>query len=263
MAKALDQEQLERVYHHVFLPSALPQASDEATDIDLHLIRITTEALGVLPQLLSGDEAATIGKAITAIKNLKAVNSLERGGTSELEILRVLTNLTDGQSIPVLIRQQNAAVIATKHQETLVFETFGLSPSNETVIAAKGRLIRCFPGPAVCLDTQSHPGLLQVIAQTLSSMSHGVVPEMQPVIVKATNTHKEFRDTTKPGAVTELFVGFLRGFGESASVSSISKNTRDEVLWMNAPAPWRRSPMWLLIRVSLQLILSRSSDGSD
>jgi hypothetical protein len=163
----------------------------------------------------------------------------------------------------VHIREQNAAVIATRQQETLVFETFELSPSNETVIAAKGRLIRCFPGPAVCLDTQSHPGLLQVIAQTLSSMSHGVVLEMQPVIVKATNIHEEFRDTTKPGLVTELFVGFLRGFGESASVSSIFKKTRDEVLWMNAFAPWRRSPMWLLIKVTIHLLLSRSSKGSE
>jgi hypothetical protein len=94
-------------------------------------------------------------------------------------------------------------------------------------------------------------------------MSHRVVSEMQPVIVKATNTHEEFRDTTKPGAVTELFVGFLRGFGESASVSSILKKTRDEVLWMNALAPWRRSPMWLLIKVTIHLLLSRSSKGSE
>jgi hypothetical protein len=159
MAKALSQEQLKRVYYHVFLPPDLPHASDEGTDIDLVLIRLTTEALSALPQLYSGDEAAAIGKAITAIKNLKSV-TLQHGGINDSELLRVLGSLTEGQSIPVHIREQNAAVIATRQQETLVFETFELSPSNETVIAAKGRLIRCFPGPAVCLDTQSHPGLL-------------------------------------------------------------------------------------------------------
>lgn len=62
--------------------------------------------------------------------------------------------------------------------------------------------------------------------------------------------------------VSELFMGVLKGIGSPVLVSSISKNTRDEVLWDQAALPWRRSPMWLLIRVSLQLVVSRSSDGS-
>lgn len=80
--------------------------------------------------------------------------------------------------------------------------------------------------------------------------------------MKAGVAHEEIRDTTNPAMVSELFMGVLRGFGSAISVSAISKNTRDEVLWENALAPWRRSPMWLLIRVALQLIISRSSDGS-
>lgn len=74
--------------------------------------------------------------------------------------------------------------------------------------------------------------------------------------------HDELRDTTNPAMVSELFMGVLTGIGSPASVSSISKNTRDEVLWKQAAAPWRRSPMWMLIRVSIQLVISRSSDGS-
>lgn len=118
MAKALNQEQLESVYHHVFLPQDLPHASDEGTDIDLVLIRLTTEALSAVLQLFSGDEAAAIGKAITAIKNLKAV-TLQYGGINESELLHVFGSLTDGQSAPVLIREQNAAVIATKIRRDL------------------------------------------------------------------------------------------------------------------------------------------------
>lgn len=74
--------------------------------------------------------------------------------------------------------------------------------------------------------------------------------------------HDESRDTTNPAMISELFMGVLAGIGSPISVSSISKNTRDEVLWKQAEAPWRRSPMWLLIRVSIQLVVSRSSDGS-
>jgi hypothetical protein len=252
MAKTLDGAELQRLYHHIFLPPQLPQASDDATGVDIQLIDLTLAALSEIQQLHPTESAASIDSAITAIKNLKAVNSFARGGTSEAELFRVLHGLCDGHSAPVLIHQQNAAIISTRRQERLVFETFELSPTNQAVVSTKGRLTRCFPGPTVALNTESHPGLLQIIAQTLSSMSHGVMPGMQPVIVKAGAKHDELRDTTDPAAVTELFVGFLRGFGEPAWISGISKNTRDEVLWSKALAPWRRSPMWLLLKVTLQ-----------
>jgi hypothetical protein len=263
MENTLDGAALEGVYHHIFLPPHLPQSSDEATNIDRHLINLTTEALGLLQQLLPSDSAASISTAITAIENLKAVDSLECGDTSEFELHRVLTGLRDGQSTPMLIRQQNAGILVTRQQIRLVFETFELSPSNGVVISARGRLTRCFPGPTVALNTEPHPGILQTVTQTLTSMSHGAMPGMQPMIVKAGAKHSELRDTTNPAAVTELFVGFLRGLGESASISSTSKNTRDEVLWANALAPWRRSPTWLLIKVALQLLFSRSSKESE
>lgn len=202
MEQTLDGAALERVYHHIFLPPHLPQASDDATNIGRDLINLTVEALSLLQQIIPGDSAAAIGNAITAIKNLKAVNSLEYGDTSEFELHQVLTGLSDGQSASMLIRQQNAAVMVTRQQSRLVFETFELSPSNSAVISAKGRLTRCFPSPTVAMDTQSHPGMLQIIAQTLSSMSHGAVPGMQPTIVKAGAIHNEIRDTTNPSAVT-------------------------------------------------------------
>ena len=219
------------MYHHVFFPPQLPQESDDdTTPVDIHLIELTLGALGALQQMLLGESAASIGNAITAIENLKAANSLGNGDTSEFELHRVLISLHDGQTAPMLIRQQNAAVMVTRKHSRLIFETFELSPSNGAIMSTKGRLTRCFPSPTVALNTQSHPEILQIIAQTLSSMSHGIVPGMQPTILKAGATHSELRDTTNPAAVTELFVGFLRGFGESVSVSRISKNTRDEVL---------------------------------
>jgi hypothetical protein len=57
-------------------------------------------------------------------------------------------------------------------------------------------------------------------------------------------------------------MGVLAGVGEYTAVSSILKHTRDEVLLCNAEFPWRRSPMWFLIRVALQLVISRTPDGS-
>ena len=87
------------------VPPHLPTLrSDDTTIINRNLIKVTVDALGLLQQLLPGDSAATISNAITAIQNLKAVNSLECSDTSEFELHRVLTSLRDGQSTSMLIR---------------------------------------------------------------------------------------------------------------------------------------------------------------
>lgn len=41
-------------------------------------------------------------------------------------------------------------------------------------------------------------------------------------------------------------------------VKSVRKHTRDEIMWKNCKIPWRRSPLWLLIKVSIHLIFLRS-----
>ena len=85
MATTLNDDELRRVYHHTFLPPQLPQASDDKTNANAHLINLTLEALRAYKQLLPKESPSSLEGAITAIKNLKAVNSLKRGGTSESE----------------------------------------------------------------------------------------------------------------------------------------------------------------------------------
>lgn len=40
-------------------------------------------------------------------------------------------------------------------------------------------------------------------------------------------------------------------------VSRLWKNTREEVMWLNALLPWQRSPGWILLRVAIQLTFAR------
>lgn len=263
MAKQLGENELRRVYHHVFLPPKLPQDSDGDNNSDLNrqLVCATLEGLGRLP----GPAAHPITSAITAIKNLKDINSLELAAASELQFSRTLSGLKDGQSAPVYIGSQNAAVLATRKQDELVFEAFELSPVSSEILSARGRLVRSFPGSSIAVNTTVHQcsALMPVIANTLSTMGIEAVPSMQPLSHKSGKKHGEHRDTTNPALVTELFMGFLRGFGRPIRLSTISKNTRDEVLWNAAEAPWHRSPMWLLIKVVMHLVITRSPGGTN
>jgi hypothetical protein len=49
----------------------------------------------------------------------------------------------------------------------------------------------------------------------------------------------------------------IAALGETTDTSRILKHTREEVLFNECARPWRRSPSWLLVRVTLQLLFSR------
>ena len=227
-------------------------------------LQLTLDGLLAFAKAVPHSSRRALDAAIVAVRNLSTINSLASGGASETELSKTIPGLKVGQCLPVHILRQNAAVIITRQTDELVFEAFELSPLNEQVVKTKGRLVRSFPAAAISVNTTKHTcsDLVPIVAHTLATMSVEPVPDMQPVSTKAGASHEEHRDTTSPAAVTELFFGFLRGLGEPVSVSAVQKKTRDEILWRNAEIPWRRSPMWLMIKVVLQLVLTRSAGGS-
>lgn len=147
----------------------------------------------------------------------------------------------------------------TRNDNAVHVEAFELSPQNEAVNSTVGRLQRQFPGPSFMLDraTFNAPGLQDTIAQTLATMSHQSVAGTKPKVKKARQEHDEDRDTTNPKMVTEFLAAFLRPCAAVFDGLQIHKNTREEVLWLDSRFPWRRSPLWLLVRVALQVILRR------
>lgn len=124
-------------------------------------------------------------------------------------------------------------------------------------MTTKGRLVRLFPAIAVHVprDVLSDPDFQSTIANTMATMSHQRVPQAVAKARKAGQSHEEERETISPTVVSELLSSILLGFGLEVSSQSIRKHTREEVHWNNRKLPWRRSPTWLLIRVTLQLSL--------
>jgi hypothetical protein len=121
----------------------------------------------------------------------------------------------------------------------------------------KGRLVRSFPGPAIAtsLDRMADPSFREALAHLVTSLDSCTPNESWPVVVKAKSKVAEVRDTVHPKFVTEMLAGFLRGIGQPLDVARIYKRTRDDVLSDNALKPWRRSSLWLLLRVVLQTSL--------
>ena len=158
------------------------------------------------------------------------------------------------------IRCQNAGLIVRRYSDQYSFESFEVSPTTEAVIGTRGRLRRCFPGPAVAIsqDRIADTSFLEPMVDLLVQLDAVTPEEVQPTTIKSHSKVIETRDTVHPRFVTEMLTGLLRAIGQPHDVPRIYKHTRDDVLWKDASDPWRRCPSWLLLRVALQTSLMQN-----
>ncbi len=125
----------------------------------------------------------------------------------------------------------------------------------------KGRLRRHFPGPSVTVEREliTDSTFRQPFVDLLVKLDRQTGPRKKGEVERAKDERiGEEIHAVDPWRVTEMVTGLLRGLGQTSEAQRISKNTREEVLWEGREFPWRRSPLWLLIRVSLQVTCERS-----
>ncbi|KAJ5948388.1 hypothetical protein N7466_001403 [Penicillium verhagenii] len=249
------------LFHHIFLPPRLPQSSDFNPENDILLLKAVIDALDGFRVDFHDEELAALKTIHTMIVRLKQTCSSD-GNLLESELYKQFDSLKkQGGLLPIYVREQNAGVLFTTHEDTIHVESFELSPRNSPVTMTTGRLIRTFPGPAISIDQAifNDPALQMMVAQTLTKMSYQAAPGTKAKVKKAQQTHDEDRDTTDPKMVTEFLMAMLHPLGSSLDTLQLQKLTREEVMWCNSRSPWRRSSLWLFIRVLIQLVLMRLS----
>lgn len=285
----MDTKHLNYLIHHIVLPPKLPQKDDWSISNEMALLDHTVQAFRDFSNALAVEHAeaaqqimsvvATIGKScyletglldamansIVTAENL--INCSSNGCISETGLAESLQLLAAGHlsgTIPLQVKEQNAGIIISRSDTDILFEVFELSPPNATVMSTPGRLVRPFPTYAskISAVTLQEDGLIENLSHAVAEMCVHAVPELQPKATKGGQKHSEIRDTTHPALVTEYLFNVLSAIGQPAAASGITKNTREDVLWSDTLHPWRRSPLWLLVRVAMQIQLSRCSDES-
>ncbi|KAG8707402.1 hypothetical protein FRC11_007468 [Ceratobasidium sp. 423] len=124
-------------------------------------------------------------------------------------------------------------------------------------MSTPGKIVRHFPGPAVQLPNSvvNDRNFINQVADILEQMNTEVFDEAHPKTRKAGTDLHESRDSINPNYFIQFFFGFLRGMGNVVDPPRVAKRIADEILWMDAKNPWRRSPIWLIVRVALQTSL--------
>ncbi|MCJ1392993.1 hypothetical protein MMC18_005865 [Xylographa bjoerkii] len=247
---------LSYIINHVFLPSKLPQKDDSDAAKDELLMKQVLAALESLQHRIPKTENPRWNPCIKMVHTMLTLRG-HSGGLIADRLKEALGEMLNGDILPLHIRCQNAGIIIRRTSEEYAFEMFEISPTNEAVIGTKGRLRRCFPGPAMAIGQGriADASFLDPIVDLLVKLDFETPHEALPTVRKAGSKVVEIRDTVHPRFVTEMLTGILRAIGRPLNAHRIYKHTRDDVLWKNALTPWRRSPLWLFVRVALQTSL--------
>lgn len=254
--------------NHVVLPPNLPSVDDTTAAHEQALLEIVLQALREVQSTLSTTEpvvAQEFDVPIQAIENLSHLRN-DQGMVDEDKLAKLLYALaTDGSTavVPVEVNAQNAAVLFTRRGSDVVFEFFELLPQDQPVMSTKGRLVRTLPTQAYQIPASAlaQDGLIASLAQIIATISRQEIPEFR---LRSGEDHAAPYDTTHPALVSEYLASIFAALGELTTIDVISKHTRHEVLTSsNVFPPWRRSPLWLLIRVVLQLVFSRFANQKD
>ncbi|KAK7434635.1 hypothetical protein VKT23_020101 [Stygiomarasmius scandens] len=251
---------LNYIIHHVFMPPKLPQKDDYTAEYEEALCQTIHEsAMRYASSGLLEPEDGPVWDFV--VKMLSAITQSQASDGMSIDAIEEdLMKMQEGSIVAYLIRAQNAGVIFHKSKAQVVVASFEVSPPAKSVICAQGKLSCSYPGPAIAVPVHhfENPLFVHELASFLVQMNSDGLDSMA-MTKKAGVAVVEERETPSPRYITTLLTGIMRGIGSPADVFRIRKRISDEVLWKDARLPWRRSMVWLVIRVAMQLHLSDTS----
>ncbi|KAL5612882.1 hypothetical protein BROUX41_004040 [Berkeleyomyces rouxiae] len=252
------------IINHVFLPRQLPQEAEKsAGPKEIALFQAFIKSVQKFYEHCSVEYHPVLGDLIEGLEDFCSIHSCSTSSISidKSKLAKKLGKLQKSKVgfIPLFIEKQNCGTIISRTSRGITVESFELSPLNCAVYKSNNPIKRKFPDTATHIDDDrwTTADFRSVFVNTIGKLSIQTAPKMTPRAKKAGKWHDEIRSPASPHLVTGLMSVFLRTFGSPASLTGIVKNTHDEVLWKDCLLPWRRSPVWLLLRVFVQTTLTR------
>lgn len=271
---------LESLANHVALPPRLPGKRESQLDqIENALTDRLLDASRTIRDLTHGEISQQwdgIRRILQTCRTINAGGKLDkkqlltefRGlGSKHVLIVHVAE-----QNAGLLIRRQNSWVyhhfrvgyqtdlanmcsVSSVRGEIVIFEAFEASPVSDKVLAAENALQWDFPGCTVDVPYVdfNNTSFQENLAEFLEQASIESIKRFAAHTNKAGSLAFESRDTVDPSLITQMLMTLLEVIGDRVFPPQLRKRVHDEVCVTDGAAvPWRRSPYWLVVRVSLQ-----------
>ncbi|KAL5325012.1 hypothetical protein ACEPPN_006134 [Leptodophora sp. 'Broadleaf-Isolate-01'] len=248
---------LESVFNHLVLPPKLPGHRDiDIEGIEQSILTRLIRTCDTLHELTDQQQFKETWASVRY--SLRICLNVNLGRLEKASILQEFYNLQRNGLLILHVVEQNAALLVRRHihdgVDTVIFEAFEASPSSEDVLAAENALLWDFPGRAaeIPFDEFLKKSFQESLATFLEQASMESLKRFEARSVKAKVSVIEARDTTDPALITQMLMPLLEAVGSSVKVPRLRKRVRDDVNIQNAEFPWRRLPLWLILRVAIQ-----------
>ncbi|KAL8690285.1 MAG: hypothetical protein Q9218_004235 [Villophora microphyllina] len=257
---------VEYIINHVFLPPQLPQSAegvDVVANAEQAMLAAAIASVDEYKQHVAPKFELSwhgIQKMLLSWVDLKPWKNL-----SEELLYKSIMAMAPEDILPVRVSTQNAALVFRRCKKTMNMECFEMSPRSKDVMSCGGRLRRHFPsyGISLPLEVMADPAFCEQLVTMLKRMDSEVVPEILPSSNNKDSSETDDGDTCHPRLVTELLMATLAATGKPTRMAQVQKRIRDDVFQEGGSSPWRRSTLWLILRVCLQTTLARSLEPAD
>ncbi|KAH8801965.1 hypothetical protein DL96DRAFT_1774481, partial [Flagelloscypha sp. PMI_526] len=258
---------LEYSVNHVFMPLRLPQKSDQPEEdfsLDHALARAysasATQFRRAAKQTL-GDLKALGGRSTwnAALRMLREFAQMHSSHPFTPDDMK--NRLTRLASLPLFIRKQNSGLIFRVVGTNVLVEAFTASLPNEEVMACNGRIIRSLPEVTVAFPTAylRQDEFVSQLSSVLAQLNSEDIEGSKTHVIKAGTSVEEPRSPPSSKYILDWLMVTLSALEPTTSphTRSITKRTADDVLWDSAYLPWRRSALWFVLKLALELAVGR------
>ena len=276
--------------NHVFLPRKLPDeespfiAEHESRLLALFSKSIHEFIVDLRKYIANLDE----GEDFRILSSLDAVDEayqkwshLQSQSSLDPTILQhAIQKLQPGEFLALYIRKQNAGLIieylansqreaatATNPVESsgnvISISTFPASLPSKTVVTSINGCLMEYPETSVLVE-KSALLLSNEFSKQISALTADMCPLAMPKSRKNNVEVVEERDVSSPVMISKLMSLALTNSKSECNLGMkrITKKVRDEVVWNNARLPFRRSGLYMTMKVALQLwLVNKTGDA--
>ncbi|KAJ3086282.1 hypothetical protein HK102_013328 [Quaeritorhiza haematococci] len=247
------------VLRHVVLPRKLPNKEDNQ-DLEGSLLYYCLHGLRSFQSNLTSENLNGILDTFERWERLQGPEKTVLDAESVHDELAVLEKK---QTMPLYIRAQNAGLVVDMNGNEALVSAFQVAAEAKDVVGSQKELEGVFPHLGFIIKDLS---LLKSasFAKQLEVLYREAMDMASAHTNKAGKNVQEIRDVCQPIFINDWLLGTLAA--ESAvcppeRVVSVRKRIRDRVLWLNAYKPFRRSGMWMMIKVVLERSLTQKFAG--
>lgn len=251
MASKESHEHLEYLFNHIALPPRLPQKNE--TKLHTFEKALTETLLRWAYNFRAGLGHQSTGPWDSVVNTLFNCDVLHLGGklnSSSLETSFLQFGI--GRCLLIYVAQQNAGLLIYQNDSAeVVFEAYDASANSASILASPGPLLWDFPASAVAIpaETFRDPLFQAQLAIFLEQASVESLKQFASVASKAGVDAYESRDAVESSLITHMLMALLEANGRQIFPTKLRKRVRDDVCWNESEKPWKRSPLWLVIRV--------------